>query len=118
MSDSFDWKPLSMSVTTAAATFGAIVPATMHMEIKEMTYSNATTGAAGAINQVTVRQIPSGNIRPSSAIILDQENVQANTPYSPRNPIKIVQESCVIEASTNNGPMIVNLAYRLRYGRP
>jgi hypothetical protein len=118
MSDIFDWKDLSFVANTGAATFGVIVPATMHMELKDIDYANLTTGVAGSANQVIVRQIPSGVIRPSTSIIIDQQNVQANMPYAPKAPIRTIQENCVIEASTTVGPMIVSLAYRLRYGRP
>jgi len=110
----YDWKPLSMSVNTGAATFGVIVPATMHMELKEISYSNRTNND----NRVIIRQIPSGNIRPSTSIILDDQQLAALSAYSPRIPIRTVQENCVIEASSNAGPISANLAYRLRYGRP
>jgi len=114
MSDTFDWKPLRMEVTTSAATFGPIVPAMMHMEIKEISYSNRTNDN----NRVQLRQIPSGTVRPSHAILIDDQQIAANSPYSPRKPIQVVQEDHVLEASTDKGPMSVVLAYRLRYGRP
>jgi len=114
MSDSLNWKQLTMAVNTGAATFGAIVPAMMHMEITEVSYSNTTN----ANNQATLRQIPSGSVRPASAVIIDQQQIGANSPYSPRIPIRVVQENSVIEASSTAGPITVNLAYRLKYGRP
>ena len=110
----FDWKPLSMSINTGAATFGSIVPAMMHMEIKEISYSNRTN----ADNRVQIRQIPSGNIRPASSIIIDDQQLAPLSPYSPRIPIRTVQENSVLEASSNAGPIQANLAYRLRFGRP
>ena len=90
----------------------------MFMEIKEISYANLTTGAAGSANQAILRQIPSGNIRPPALVVIDEQYVAANTPYSPRNPIRVMQENTVMEASTSIGPMMVNFAYRLRYGRP
>lgn len=114
MSDAFDWKDESITVTTAAATFGVIVPAMMHMEMKELNYSNQTAG----INSVILRQIPSGAIRPPASIIIDQQTLASQTPYSPRNPIRTMQENTVLEASANAGPATVSFAYRLRYGRP
>jgi hypothetical protein len=110
----YDWKTLRMSIVTGATTFGVIVPSNMHMEIREIDYSNLTAG----VNEVIIRQIPSGNIRPSSAIVLDDEELEASKPYSPRIPVRVVQENCVIEASANLGPAVAVLAYRLKYGRP
>jgi len=103
-----------MDVSTSATTFGPIVPAMMHMEIKEISYSNRTS----ALNRVQIRQIPSGTVRPASAIFIDDQQLAADSPYSPRIPIRTVQEGHVLEASASAGPMTVNLAYRLRYGRP
>lgn len=113
MSDLYDWKNLSMSINTGAATFGVIVPATMTMEMKEISYANRTN----ADNRVQLRQIPSGNIRPASAVILDDQQLAPLSPYSPRTWVRNVQENCVIEASSSAGPIQANLAYRLRYGR-
>jgi hypothetical protein len=112
----YDWKPLRMAVVTSASTFGVVVPSNMHMEIREIDYQNLQ----GGVNEVIIRQIPSGNIRPPSSVILDDANLAANTsgPYSPRIPIRVVQESCVIEASASLGPANVVLAYRLKFGRP
>lgn len=114
MSSSYDWKQLAMSVTTSAATFGVIIPSTMHVEIKDIVYANTTNAA----NEVILRQIPSGTIRPASAIVLDDQEVASLSPYSPRIPIRVMQENTVIEASSTLGPIKVTLAYRLRYGRP
>jgi hypothetical protein len=111
---SYDWKQLRMAISTGAATFGIIVPATMHIEMKEIVYTNLTN----ANNEVILRQIPSGNIRPASACILDDQQIAANSPYSPRIPIRIMQENTVMEASSSAGPINVTLAYKLRYGRP
>lgn len=114
MSDAYDWKNLRMEVNTGAATFGPIVPAMMHMEVKEISYSNRTN----ASNRAIIRQIPSGTVRPAHSIILDDQEVAALSPYSPRIPIRTVQEDHVIRASSSAGPISVNLTYRLRYGRP
>ena len=111
----YDWKPLNMQLNTGAATFGVIVPSNMHMQIREIDYTNKTT----TTNEAILRQIPSGNIRPSSQTILDDEVLTPASPsYSPRIPIRVIQENCVIEASSTQGPLSVTLAYRLRYGRP
>ena len=110
----YDWKQCNMNVTTQSQTFGVIVPATMYMEIKDIVYANLTAGA----NQITLRQIPSGNIRPASATVIDSQEVAASSPYSPRIPIRIVQESSVVEASASLGPATVTFAYRLKQGRP
>jgi hypothetical protein len=114
MAEGYDWKNLSFVVTTGAATFGPIVPSMMHMEIKEISYSNLTN----AQNQVILRQIPSGTVRPPHSVIIDQQSIAPLAPYSPRIPIRTVQEDHVIEASSSAGPCIVNLVYRLKYGRP
>lgn len=106
-----------MVISTGAATFGVIVPATMYMEIREIDYSNLYTGN----NEVIIRQIPSGVIRNTTAIILDDANLAppaTSSPYSPRIPVRTVQENCVIEASSTAGPAKVTTAYRLMYGRP
>jgi len=114
MSDIYDWKNLSATIGSGATTFGVIVPAMMHMELKEISYSNRVN----ANNRATIRQIPSGTVRPSSAIIIDDQQIAPNSPYSPRIPIRTVQEGHVLEGNTTQGEMQVNLAYRLRYGRP
>ena len=115
MSDPYNWKQVRMQLTTGAATFGVVVPATMHMKVKDICYTNVNSGA----NEAILRQIPSGNIRPPSAVIIDDEIVGAGfTSYSPIDHIRVVQENCVIEASAAQGPMNVTLAYRLYYGRP
>lgn len=114
MSSSYDWKQLRMTVVTSATTFGVIVPSNMHVEIKDIVYANTTAGA----NEVILRQIPSGSIRPASAIVLDDQEVASQSPYSPRIPIRVMQENTVIEASASLGPISVTLAYRLKYGRP
>ena len=114
MSDVFDWKPLRMDINTGAATFGVVVPAMMTMEIKEISYSNRTN----ADNRVQTRQIPSGTVRPASSIILDDQQLAPLSPYSPRIPIRTVQEDHVLEATSSAGPISANLIYRLRYGRP
>jgi hypothetical protein len=114
MSDTYDWKNLSFTVNTGAATFGPIVPSMMHMEIREISYSNLTN----AQNKIVLRQIPSGTVRPPHSVIIDQQSIAPLAPYSPRIPLRIVQEDHVIEASTDSGPCIVNLVYRLKYGRP
>ena len=113
MSD-YDWKNLRMEVVTGAATFGPIVPAMMHMQIKEISYSNRTD----AQNRVVLRQIPSGTVRPSHSIFIDDQNIAPLAPYSPRIPIRTVQEDHVIEASSSAGPISCNLVYKLVYGRP
>ena len=112
--ESVEWKNLRMEVNTGAATFGPIMPATMHMEIKEISYSNRVNAA----NRAILRQIPSGTVRPAHSIIIDDQNIAALSPYSPRIPIRTVQEDHVIEATSSAGPITVNLTYRLRYGRP
>lgn len=112
--ESVEWKNLRMEVNTGSTTFGPIMPATMHMEIKEINYSNRTNAA----NRVILRQIPSGTVRPAHSIIIDDQEVAALSPYSPRIPIRTVQEDHVIEATSSAGPISVNLTYRLRYGRP
>jgi len=114
MSDNYDWKPLSATIPTGATTFGVVVPAMMHMELKEISYSNRVN----LNNRVTIRQIPSGTVRPSSSVIIDDQQIAANSPYSPRIPIRVVQESHVLEGNTTQGECQINLAYRLRYGRP
>jgi len=101
-------------VNTGAATFGPIVPAMMHMQVKEISYSNRLN----AQNRAIVRQIPSGTVRPSHSIVLDDQSIAALAPYSPRIPIRTVQEDHVIEASSDAGPITVNLVYKLVYGRP
>jgi len=110
----YEWKNLRLNVNTASATYGPIVPALMHMEIKEISYSNRTD----AQNRVVLRQIPSGTVRPGHSIIIDDQNLAPLAPYSPRIPIRLVQEDHVIEANSTAGPITVNLVYRLRYGRP
>ena len=110
----YDWKNLRMDVNTGAATFGPVVPAMMHMEIKEISYSNRTS----VENRVQIRQIPSGTVRPAHSIIIDDQQIAGNAPYSPRIPIRVVQENHVLEASSSNGPITCNLTYRLVYGRP
>lgn len=114
MSDIFDWKPLRMNINTGAATFGVVVPAMMSMEIKEIAYSNRTA----AVNRVQISQIPSGTVRPASAIVIDDQTIAASSPYSPRIPIRTMQEEHVLEASSDAGPITANLVYRLGYGRP
>jgi hypothetical protein len=114
MAEDYNWKNLSFVVATGAATFGPIVPSMMHMEIKEISYSNLTN----AQNRVILRQIPSGTVRPPHSVIIDQQSIAPLAPYSPRIPIRTVQEDHVIEASSDAGPCIVNLVYRLKYGRP
>ncbi|MEM2905004.1 MAG: hypothetical protein QW587_04615 [Candidatus Bathyarchaeia archaeon] len=109
----YDWKNLSFTAQTGAATFGPIVPRMMTMEIKEISYSNLTNAQVVA----TLRQIPSGDIRPPSAIILDAQSLAPYSPYSPRIGIRTVQGEAVIEAGTDLGPVRVNLVYRLLYGR-
>jgi len=111
---SYDWKNLRMEVNTGAGTFGSIVPAMMFMEIKEISYSNRTN----ADNRVQIAQIPSGTVRPSHSIILDDQQIAPLSPYSPRIPIRTVQENHVLQAISSAGPITVNLTYRLRYGRP
>ena len=110
----YDWKNLSMSVQTGIATFGPIVPAMMHMQIKEIAYSNATASA----NRVQLAQIPSGTVRPGHSIIIDDETLASQTPYSPRIAQRIVQENHCIQALSSMGPANVNITYRLVYGRP
>lgn len=113
MSD-YDWKNLRMEVNTGAATFGPIVPAMMHMQVKEIAYSNRTNND----NRVQVAQIPSGTVRPSHSIIVDDQQIAPMAPYSPRVPIRTVQEDHVLQALSSAGPITVNLVYKLVYGRP
>jgi len=113
MSDTYDFKNLRMEVNTSSMTFGPIVPAMMHMEVKEITYSNRTD----AQNRVQLRQIPSGTVRPAHSILVDDQNIAPLAPYSPRIPIRTVQENHVLEANSSAGPISLNLVYRLKYGR-
>jgi len=110
----YDWKNLRMEVNTGAATFGPIVPKMMHMQVKEISYSNRTNND----NRVQIAQIPSGSVRPSHSIVVDDQQIAPLSPYSPRIPIRVVQEDHVIQALTSAGPMSVSLTYRLIYGRP
>ena len=114
----YDWKNLSFTATTApitgAVTFGPIVPAMMHMQVKEISYSNRVN----AQNRVQIVQIPSGTVRPGHSIVLDDQNIAPNAPYSPRIPIRTAQESHVIQGRSTAGPIAVNLVYKLVYGRP
>jgi len=110
----YDWKNLSMQINTGIATFGPIVPAMMHMQIKEIAYSNRTA----AVNRVQLAQIPSGTVRPSHSIMIDDETLASQTPYSPRIARRIVQENHCIQALSSAGPAEVNITYRLVYGRP
>lgn len=110
---SYNWKQLNCVVNTGAATFGVIVPSTMHLEMKEINYANLTAAA----NNVILRQIPSGTNRPASATILDDQEVASQSPYSPRIPIRVMQENTVLEASSSAGPIHVTFSYRLLYGR-
>jgi len=110
----YDWKNLRMEVVTGESTFGPIVPSMMHMQIKEITYSNRTNDD----NRVQIAQIPSGTVRPSHSIIVDDQQIAPLSPYSPRIPIRVVQEDHVLQALSSKGPISATLTYRLVYGRP